>query len=421
MFPRFRRLIPKNGFPPRSWTSASWLSARLPACLLACLLACMALALAACSNPPMPRGPKVLQWGVVEIGDIKRVLEASAVVKARSGALVRVGSRMGGQISKLYVRTGEIVRQGQLLALIDDRELQTQRSACVARLEGAKAELQRQESTRGRRLDEARANLASNRDVQEYAGKNMARRDVLYDQGNLQGNAMELARRDSKTADQGVASGQAVLERITRETAREIEKAAAAVQEAQAALDFTDARLALTRIESPIEGIVGQVVSQEGEQVVAELEAVHILTVVDPRFLELWVYINEADAAGVRPGMPVRFFKAATPHDLMAAQVERVSPVPETLDGVRYYPAIAMLDPKAAFALRPEMNVQSYVLVDFRQGALTVPRDAVIAKGGAKAVSPRLGLADGLRVEVLEGLAQGQRVAVKIAPETITP
>ena len=39
-------------------------------------------------------------------------------------------------------------------------------------------------------------------------------------------------------------------------------------------MDFIDVRLSLTRIESPIEGVVAQVISQEGEQVVAELEAV---------------------------------------------------------------------------------------------------------------------------------------------------
>jgi len=397
------------------------------------LLPCLLL-LAACSDKPaVPQGPRVLEWGVAETADIKRVLEASAVVRARAGALIRVGSRMGGQISKLYVRTGEIVRQGQLLALIDDRELQTQRSAAVAGLEGAQAELERQEAARGKRLEQAKADLASNRSVQEYAGRNMERRGVLYGQGNLPGSAMDAARRDAKTADQGVAASRAVLGNIERETARDLEKAAAAVEEARAAVEYVDARLAMTRIVSPIEGIVGQVVSQEGEQVVAELEAVHILTVIDPRFLELWVYINEADAAGVRPGMPIRFFKPGTPQDIMSARVERVSPVPETVDGVRYYPAIALLDPQAAFSVRPDMNVQSFVLVDYRQGALTVPQEAIIAKdgvrmvyvddgnGGTKAVSPRFGLADGLRVEVLEGLAPGTRVAVKLAPETNTP
>ena len=395
---------------------------------------CLLLGVAACDGAPaVPKGPGVLQWGVAGPGDVKRVLEASAVVKARPGALIRVGSRMGGQISRMYVRTGEIVRKGQLLALIDDRELQNQRSTAVAKLEGARAELQRQQTTREKRLDEARANLAANRGAQGYASRNMERRGVLFGQGNLPGGEMDVARRDAKTAGQTVAGGLATLGRIESDTARELQKAQAGVEEAQAVVDYMDARLALTRIVSPIEGIVGQVVSQEGEQVVAELEAVHILTVIDPRYLELWVYINEADAAGVKSGMPVRLFKAATPLDVMAAQVERVSPASELIDGVRYYPAIATLDPQTAFKLRPEMTVQSFILVDFRQGVLTVPREAVFAKagnrvvyvedgkGGAKAVAPRFGLDDGTRVEVLEGLVPGERVAVKLASETNAP
>lgn len=403
--------------------------------LARCLLpACLLLFPAACTDTnTTPPGPRVLEWGVAEPGIVKRVVEASAVVKARPGALIRVGSRMGGQISRLYVRTGEIVRKGQLLALIDDRELQNQRSGAVARLEGARAEVQRQQTTREKRLDEARANLAASRGAQGYASKNMERRGVLFGQGNLDGSNMDIARRDAKTADQTVAGGQAALARIQGETARELEKAQAAVVEAQALVDFMDARLSLTRIVSPIEGIVGQVVSQEGEQVVAELEAVHILTVIDPRFLDLWIYINEADAAGVKPGMQVRLFKAAIPQDVMAAEVERVSPTSELVDGVRYYPVIAVLDSQAAFKLRPEMNVQSFVLVDFRQGVLTVPKEAVFAKaggrvvyvddgkGGAKVVAPRFGLAGSDRVEVLEGLSSGEPVAVKLAPEKTAP
>ncbi len=403
----------------------------LPWCLL---LLCLLLSLAACTEEPVvPKGPQVLEWGVAEPGIVKRVLEAAGVVKSRPGALIRVGTRMGGQISKLFVRTGEIVHKGQLLALVDDRELQTQRSVAVAKLEGAKAELQRQQESREKRLEEARASLAASRGQQGYADKNRERRDILFGQGNLPGNDVDAARRDSKTADLNVTNGQAVLGRIESDTAGEIQKAQAVVDAAQAGVEYMDVRLTMTRIESPIDGIVGLVSSQEGEQVVAELEAVNILTIIDPRFLELWVYINEADAAGVRPGMPVRFIKPTHPKDVLEAQVDRVSPVAELIDGVRYYPAIAQLAPLAAFKLRAEMNVQCFVLVDFRRDVLTVPSGAVFAKGGdrvvyvddgnggAKAVTPRFGLADGQREEVLEGLVPGQRVAVKIVPEMNAP
>ena len=198
------------------------------------------------------------------------------------------------------------------------------------------------------------------------------------------------------------------------------------MEEAQAGVDFLDVRLSLTRIESPVEGIVAQVNTQEGEQVVAELEAVNIVTILDPRFLDLWVYVNEADAAGVRPGMALRFFKASKPAEIMAGVVSRVSPTPELQDGVRFYPVIASLPLETAARLRPEMNLQCMVLAQELKGVLSVPVEAVFLSGGqrvvytqapggpVRAVSPRFGLWGNKRVQVLEGLEKGARVAVEL-------
>ena len=152
----------------------------------------------------------------------------------------------------------------------------------------------------------------------------------------------------------------------------------------------------------------------------------NIVSILDPRFLELWVYVNEADAAGVRPGMRVRFFKATAPQDVQEAVVSRVSPVPEVQDRVRFYPVIATLSLEAAAKLRPEMNLQSLVLAEDLKNVLSVPVQAVFTRsgnpevyvqepgGGVRVVRPRFGAFGNTRVQVLEGLAAGDKVAVKL-------
>jgi len=391
------------------------------------LIFLLALATSCGSEPDMPRGPKVLEWGEAGPGDVVRVVEAQGVIRARDKAFIRVGSRLKGQILKMHVRTGDVVRAGQLLAELDDRELQTQRRQAQARLDAARNELARIEAQRPRRLEEAKASLSAEQGKNEYAQGLNRRRQTLRDSSHIPQSDLDLAQRDAKSAAQSVVQGRAVLGRIEKEFEHDQERAAKAVDEALAAVAQVDAFLSMTRVESPMDAIVGQVLTQEGELVVAEVETVKILTLIDPRLLELWIYINEADAAGVRPGMPVRFFMPSQKQQVMLARVERVSPVPEPVDKVLYYPAVALLGEQAGLLLRPEMNVQCFVQVENLTGVLSVPNEAVVAQGGkrrvyvddgrgaAVEVQPVFGVRGLQRTQVLSGLDAGARVAVKFA------
>jgi multidrug efflux pump subunit AcrA (membrane-fusion protein) len=111
----------------------------------------------------------------------------------------------------------------------------------------------------------------------------------------------------------------------------------------------------------------------------------------------------------------------------MPSQVDRISPAPEIVDKVLYYPAIAPLPPQAASVLRPEMNAQCFVLVEDLKGVLSVPNEAVVSRGGkrrvyvddgrggARETEPVFGPRGSQRTQVLSGLDPGTKVAVKFA------
>jgi multidrug efflux pump subunit AcrA (membrane-fusion protein) len=381
---------------------------------------------ASCSGgQETPLGPKVVEWGEAGPGDVVRVVEAQGVVRARDKGFIRVGSRVGGQILRMHVRTGDVVRAGQLLAEIDDRELQAMRRQAMAKLESARNELSRAKPLGDKRLEAAGASLTANRSRQSYADKNLERKQSLSGAGHLAQNDLDASRRDAATAAQTVAQDKAALGRIAKDSQHDLERYEKMVAEAKALVDQVDSLISMTRIESPIDGIVGQVLTQEGEQVVAELEAVKIVTIIDPRFLDLWIFINEADAAGIRPGMPVRFFLPSKKDQIIASQVDRMSPAPEIVDKVLYYPAIAPLPQQTATLLRPEMNVQCFVLVEDLKGVLSVPNEAVVSRGGkrrvyvddgrggAREIEPIFGPRGSQRTQVLSGLDPGTKVAVK--------
>jgi multidrug efflux pump subunit AcrA (membrane-fusion protein) len=418
-------------FTGRNQEQLSRRMARIPlafAILSRVLFLVVPLLAASCdSAKDVPAGPRVLQWSEAGQGDVVRIIVAQGIVRARGEGFVKVGSRLKGQILEMYVRTGDVVHAGQLLAVVDDRELQDQKSQAVAKLEAARNEYDRLVQEKDKRLEEARAGLAADEGRLGYATRLLERHQALRDRGYVAQNDLDASRRDDQAAVQTVASDQAVLDRVAKENEDGLKSARQGVAEAQAMVDQADAFIAMTRVVSPIDGIVGEVNTMQGEQVVAELEAVKILTIIDPRYLELWIYVNEADAAGVRPGLMVRFFKSSRPDEVMGAVVERVSPTPEEKDKVLYYPAIASLPPQAALYLRPEMNVQCFVKVEELKNVLSVPNEAIVSRGGvrrvyvedgrggARAVAPVFGTRGTKRTQVLSGLELGTRVAVKFA------
>ena len=67
--------------------------------------------------------------------NISSSLLATGIIKSKIGAEVRVGSRVSGIVKKLYVKNGDEVHQGDLLAILDDSELSARNRIEMADLE----------------------------------------------------------------------------------------------------------------------------------------------------------------------------------------------------------------------------------------------------------------------------------------------
>lgn len=321
---------------------------------------------------------KVLATARVEKGTVSRVLEATGIIKAQVGASVKIGARATGTISRVYVRVGDRVTKGQVVAEIDARELKAQRAEAAARV----------------KLAEAKAH---------FTGLTLPRHETLTKQG---------------------LQAQSVLDETHQN--HKIAKAEAAA--AKAALSTLDVRISYTKIVSPIDGVVSQVTAQEGETIVAGLQVANLVTVLDPTRLEMWIYVDETDVGRVKRGLPVEFRVDSQPDTTFSGAVDRVYPEPEIRDNIVYYKALVTVDREQAASLRPEMTTQCSIVVDTREGVLAVPNQAlkwvagrqtvfVVDKsqpGGVRRVEPKLGLPGLEKSEVLEGLAEGDEVATQI-------
>lgn len=321
---------------------------------------------------------KVLATARVEKDTVSRVLEATGIIKAQVGASVKIGARATGAISRVYVRVGDRVKKGQVVAEIDARELQAQREEAAARV----------------RLAEAKA---------QFTGITLPRHESLTKQG---------------------LQAQSILD----ETRQNHNIARAEAAAARASLATLDVRISYTKIVSPIDGVVSQVTAQEGETIVAGLQVANLVTVLDPTRLEMWIYVDETDVGRVRQGLPVEFRVDSQPDANFKGAVDRVYPEPEIRDNIVYYKALVTVDRDQAERLRPEMTTQCSIVVDTREAVLAVPNQAlkwvagvqtvfVVDKTqpeGVRRVEPKLGLPGLEKSEVLEGLAEGDEVATQI-------
>ena len=368
---------------------------------------------------------KVLATGVVKIGEVRKVLQATGIVKAQVGAIVRIGARATGTIKEMRVRVGDEVKAGQEIALIDDRELKAQREQAQATLEKSRAEKQRINEVYPRRIAESEAQLKLAEAQYEYAKANSARQGQLFKQNLVARDTLETAQREDLVTSSTVRARKATFELNKTEFVREQIKAQKAVEEAQAALETVDTRITYTRIISPIDGVVSQVTTQQGETVVAGLQVANLITVLDPKRLEMWIYVDETDVGQVKPGMPVDFRVDAYPDVVFRGSVDTIYPQPEIKDNIVYYQALVLLSPENASRLRPEMTTQCQIVVQVKPDVLTVPNAAIkwvdnqqvvflVQDGKAVRVSPQLGVAGLGETEVLSGLEPGQTVATQI-------
>jgi HlyD family secretion protein len=286
------------------------------------------------------------------------------------GALVKVGSRASGVVEHLYVRIGDTVRRGQLLADLDTRDLAARR-------------------------DQAAAALAAASAMRAFARSDLERRRALGAAGLLPAADLELAERGHAVAEQQWS-------------------------EAAASLDFARTQLGYSRITAPIAGVVSSVATQEGETVAASLAAPTFVTLVDLARLEVWAYVDETDIGRIRKGQAARFTVDSWPDHEFAGRLTAIYPQAEIRDNVVNYVAVVTFEADPERTLRPEMTATVRVVLDAREDVLALPRAALrrdasgtwarLASGEKRAVS--VGRRDDTNVEIVAGLREGDLVRV---------
>lgn len=321
------------------------------------------------------------------------VLNASGYVTARRRATI--SSKITGKVVEVNVEEGMAVKEGQVLARLDD-------SSAKAALGLAQAQMTASEHA-----------VTENQIHLKQAGINLDRAKKLYSSGAGPETDVEQAQLDVDTTKARIT----LLD-------EQVKVAQQQVNVAQTDLDNTI-------IRSPFSGIAVTKDAQPGEMVSpvsagGGFTRTGICTVVDMKSLEIDVDVNESYIGRVKPGQDVSATLDAYPDWQIPARVITLVPTADRQKAtVEVRIAFKALDPR----ILPDMGIKVTFLAEAdpnaprTQAAMLVPKAAVKTDNGSTVVflvkgdvverrAVRVGGADGDRVEVIAGLAPGDRVVI---------
>lgn len=292
---------------------------------------------------------------------------------------VDVVPRVAGRIDSLTVQLGDRVTKGQVIAKIEDRELQQQIKQLEQNLKVNQATVTQRES-----------------DLQ-LRKTTLARQEELFSRGLTTRQVVE---------DATAAHNSAVAA---------VELATAQMGQTEARFEELKITLSNTSIVSPVDGFVGKRNLDQGAFAGANTP---ILSVVDISSVRLVANLVEKDFKRVTAGVEAQVEVDAFPGEQFSGVVSRVAPV---FDAATRTATMEIEVPNPGYRLKPGMYARVRLTVDRRPDALTVPRNAVVDSEGQRGVflidgqnakfqPVRTGLQDNDRIEIVDGVTEGTRV-----------
>jgi multidrug efflux pump subunit AcrA (membrane-fusion protein) len=368
-------------------------------------------------------------WVTVQRRDLVSTVAATGKVNAMVGAEVRVGSRVSGQVQRLYANIGDIVHAGQVLAELEKDDQQALLEQRRAELKIAEAKLSSAEALRPGEIQKAEAALKDSQATSELASVEFERQKKLFDQALVSREVLDIARKEKEVSEARVASAARELELAKLKYVEDVKSAKAQIDQAASALHVHEAQLTYYTIRASISGIISSVSTQEGETVAAGLNSPTFVTIIDLHKLQIDAFVDETDIGKVRVGQKATFTVDSFPDRDFNATVQAIYPKAVIMDNVVYYDVVLRIDEPLTGQLRPEMTTNVMISLDARKNVLAVPLHAVsreqgksvvfVVQGGQSLLRPvKVGWKDQEWIEIIEGLKEGDKIAVRSAPKT---
>jgi len=391
-------------------------SARNPRALLVVLFVAV-MALTSCSKKEQAPQPLVtVQVAKADRGEIQQVIRAEAVLFPRNQSAIT--PKVVAPVKTFYVNRGSHVHKGQLLATLENRDLQAATTDNKGAYEQAQANYGiATSSTLPEDWQKAQYDLNTSKEAYDAQQKVYDSRQVLYKEGAMprkELDAAAVALVQAKSQYELAQQHLAALQKSGKQD--QLQAAKGQLVSAQGKYENAAAQLSYTEIRSPIDGVVTDRPSYPGE---TPAPGTPLITVMDTSSVIAKAHIPQEQAAALKVGDPATIL---APGDINAeGKIALVSPA---LDPNSTTVEIWIDAPNPDGSLRPGTTVRIEAVAKSLRDAIVVPDSAVVKtpdRGDtvmvvrddtAHQVAVDTGIQERDRVQITKGLAGGEIVIV---------
>src|SRR5690242_7787627 len=323
-----------------------------------------------------------VQTGKTQRQDLATVVSASGEIKPKT--YVNIGANAFGKITHLYVKEGDHVKRGQLLAQLENVQSSADVNANEASLQAAQTDsLAAEAGLKTAEADLLRAQADYDRNKLDWS-----RAQSLFKDGLISKSDFDSRKNAWATADAGLTQATA---RVAQAKAQN-DSAARHVAQAKATLTHYTDLLQKTTYSAPFEGVITNLPVREGETVVIGIQNAQgstLMTLADMSVITAEVKVVETDIVNVRLGQPAEVTIDAIPKKTFHGKVTEIgnnaivrssglstSQQTTASEEAKDFKVVVTLS-DAPQDLRPGLSTTAKVTTATRSNALSIPIQAL--------------------------------------------
>lgn len=323
-----------------------------------------------------------VQTGKVLREDLATVVSASGEIKPKT--YVNIGANAFGKITHLYVKEGDHVRKGQLLAQLENVQSSADVNANEASLQAAQTDaLAADAGLKTSQADLLRAQADYDRNKLDWQ-----RAQSLYKDGLISKSDFDSRQNAWATADAGLVQAQA---RVAQAKAQN-ESADRHITQAKATLTHYTDLLQKTTYPAPFDGVITNLPVREGETVVIGIQNAQgstLMTIADMSIITAEVKVDETDIVNVHLGQPAEVTIDAIPKGIFHGTVSEIgdnaivrssgvstSQQTSASEEAKDFKVVVTLQ-DAPKDLRPGLSTTAKITTATRTNALAIPIQAL--------------------------------------------
>lgn len=379
-------------------------------------------------------------------------------------ASVTVSTQVSGTITELPVDVNSQLKEGDLIARLDQDLFRAEAMQAQAQLEDALANLAKEKAGVRMQKDQIAADIAENKASFGNLEEKFKRSSELFRRELISRDQFDSAKADWEMARARYQESAARVDETKIKDA-DIKVAEAQVKKARAVLRLAQVKLDRSVIRAPVSGVVIMKNVEAGQTVAASLQSPPLVTIADLSTMKVDAWVDEADIGKVKTGQEVEFQVDSYPDRTFRGEVVTIYPSPQIQNNVVTYDTEIHVR-NEDLALKPGMTANVTIILAKKDDVLIAPHAAlrirrsevrqvypevdegrrrrgerrsdeeraerrrqqflegrgrvwVLKEGKPQRIRIRFGASDDSHMEIVEGLEQGEQLIVGVLTEAL--